>query len=261
MILASCGEIAFEIFGYPIHYYGIIMGLSIFCGIMLSYFICKRFFKELNPDVIFDVAIPVIIGAIIGARLYYCLFAYDYYFSHPINIVKIYEGGLSIHGAIIGGVIAGAVYTKNKKLPFLKLCDIFSFGLVLGQVIGRWGNFFNNEAFGRPYNGFIKLFVPENCRPFGYENFEYFHPTFLYESILNIFILLILFLVLKYSYSEKKSGKIFFTYLICYSIVRFCIESIRIDSVFNIANIPLAQIVSLIILFFSLLCMYRKQLF
>ncbi len=132
-------------------------------------------------------------------------------------------------------------------MPVLKLADLFSFGLISGQIIGRWGNFFNSEAFGLPTDLPWKLYIPMSNRPVEYRSFEYFHPAFLYESLLNILVLLIMLSLLKNN-NPQKNGIIFFTYITLYSIVRIIVEAIRTDSVLNIAGIHVAHITCVIFL-------------
>lgn len=274
-MFTSPGDVAFFIGPVAIYYYGIIMAISLCIGVFTANFITKKFYPEINPEIIYDISPHIIIGAILGARIYYCLLNFSYYSQHLIETLDIREGGISIHGAILGGLISGIIYAKRHKLPILKLCDIFSYGLVLGQAIGRWGNFFNSEAFGRPTQSFLKLYVPIYKRPLEYMQYSYFHPTFLYESILDICIFLILFFVVRGVIARQrlaaekkvsteansfapasimakdKDGIIFFSYLILYSIVRILIEQIRIDSVLNVFGIPIAQIVSAVIILIS----------
>lgn len=251
-MFTSPGEIAFNIGNYSVHYYGICISVGIVIGLLIAYFICKNFYKDFNADVIFDVAIPVIIGGIIGARLYYCLLSWGYYSHNLMEIFQIYKGGMSIHGGILGGILAGIMYAKIKKLPILKLCDIFSFALVTGQIIGRWGNFFNSEAFGLPCNSsnFLKLYIPLDKRPPMFAHYDFFHPTFLYESLLNILVLVSLFYILKID--KPKDGTIFFTYLILYSLVRIFVETLRIDSITSVMGVPVAFVVSIAIILISL---------
>lgn len=249
-MFTSPGEVAFNIGNYSVHYYGICISVGIVVGLLVAYFITKKFYKDVDADVILDVAIPVIIGGIVGARLYYCALSFDYYSNHLAEILQVYKGGMSIHGGIFGGLIAGVIYAKIKNLPILKLCDIFSFALVTGQIIGRWGNFFNSEAFGLPCNNFLKLYIPLEKRPVFFANYDFFHPTFLYESLLNIFVLLSLYYILKLD--KPKDGIIFFTYLIMYSLIRIYVETLRIDSVTNIMGVPVAFIVSIIIVLIGL---------
>lgn len=270
-MFVSPGDVAFIVGSVPVYYYGIIMAISLSVGVIVARTITGKFYPEINPDVIYDISPHIIIGAILGARIYYCILGYEYYSRHLMEIPELWHGGISIHGAIIGGLIGGIIYAKRHKLPVLKLCDIFSYGLVLGQAVGRWGNFFNSEAFGRPTENFLKLYIPIYKRPLEYMQYNYFHPTFLYESILDVCIFLILFFIVRkiianrviarqkasaehgesteaiYSYD----GIIFFSYLILYSIVRIIIEQIRVDSVLNLFGIPIAQIVSVLIILIS----------
>lgn len=232
------------------------MATSLCIGVVVSNLITKKYYQNLNPEIIYDIAPHIIIGAIIGARLYYCLLSYNYFSQNLIEVLEIRHGGLSIHGAILGGLFGGIIYSRRHKLPILKLCDIFSYGLILGQAIGRWGNFFNSEAFGKPTSFFLKLYIPIYKRPIEYLQYNYFHPTFLYESVLDVCIFLILFFVIR-KISQNKDGVIFFSYLIMYSIARIIIEHIRIDSVLNIYGIPIAQIISAGIIFISSIALIK----
>lgn len=251
-MFVSPGDVAFCLAGtVPVYYYGIIMALSLTCGVMISDKILNKFYPELNSEIVFDISPHIILCAILGARLYYCLLSFPYYSQHPSEIFQVWHGGISIHGALIGGLIGGIFYAKRHHLPILKLCDIFSYGLIIGQALGRWGNYFNSEAFGRPTNSFLKLYIPIYKRPLEYMQYDYFHPTFLYESILDVCIFLILFFVVR-KFVKKLDGVVFFSYLILYSIVRIIIEQVRIDSVLDIYGIPIAQIVSVIIIVLSI---------
>ncbi len=260
-MFTSPGEIAFHIWHFPVYFYGIFMGLSLTLGILTALTITKKYYPEINPDAIIDISPSIIICAIIGARLYYCLLAHDYYQHNLLEIFQIWQGGISIHGGIIGGLFGGYIYAKNHKLPILKLCDIFSYGLVLGQALGRWGNFFNSEAFGKPTDMFLKLYISPHQRPLEYLHNSYFHPTFLYESILDACIFLILFFIIK-KHAKDTPGVTFFSYLILYSCARILVEQIRIDSVLDIAGIPVAILMSISIILIAaggLLGIKRKQ--
>ncbi len=252
MMFTSPGDIAFQVGPVSVYYYGIIMALALTFGVLVAYFITKKYYPTLDAEIIYDISPHLIIGALIGARLYYCMLSLSYYLENPIEILQIWHGGISIHGAIIGGLVAGIIYAKKHKLPILKLCDIFSYGLILGQALGRWGNFFNSEAFGRPTENFLKLYIPIYKRPLEYLQYNYFHPTFLYESILDICIFLVLFFLIR-KIVKNKDGIIFFSYLILYSVARILVEQVRIDSVLNINGIPVAQIMSVLIILLSLL--------
>ncbi len=258
-MFVSPGDIFFSIGPFSIYYYGIIMALSLLLGILVASNITKKLYPELSSEIIYDIAPYIIMCGIIGARLYYCYLSRDYYLVHPKEIIQIWQGGISIHGAIIGGLIGGILYAKTKKLPILKLCDIFSYGLILGQALGRWGNFFNSEAFGLPTDNFFKLYIPIYKRPLEYLQYNFFHPTFLYESILDIIIFFILLFVIR-KMAKNIDGIIFFSYLIMYSFVRILIEQIRIDSILNVFGIPIAQLVSLALIFIGIIGIFIIRL-
>ena len=231
-----------NICGFPVYYYGIIVAVAVFAGTVISNKIAlKEYFM---PNIVYNIATSIIIGGIIGARLYYCLLNFNQYFANPIEIFALREGGLSIHGAILGGLIVLVYQAKANNINFLKLCDIFSVGLPLAQSIGRWGNFFNMEAFGLPTNLPWGMYVKQALRPDKYFYENYFHPTFLYESICDfaIFLLLYLFVIKKY---KNSPGITFGIYLIAYSVVRFFIEYIRIDCTKYVCSLAVPQIVSL----------------
>lgn len=239
-------DVAFDVFGFPIYFYGIILASAIFVGVYCAYFLYKLFYNKQEASKIIDFSPYIIIIGIIGARLYYCLVNFSYYVKHPLEIFYIRQGGLSIHGVIIIGIFALYTFSKKYKMSFFKLIDVFLCGTALGQSIGRWGNFFNSEAFGTPTNLPWKLYIPITHRPPQYIDFKYFHPTFLYESIFDFLIFLILLICFKKL--SKSPGVLACLYLIMYSIVRIIVEHFRIDSVLNIDGIPIAQLVSLIII-------------
>ncbi len=251
----SPAEVAFSIFGFPVYFYGIILALAILVGVYSAYFLYKHFYDKEKASSIIDFSPYIIIIGIIGARLYYCIVNYSYYFHHPFEIFYIRQGGLSIHGMIIVGLITLFVFSKIYKISFFKLIDVFLCGTALGQCIGRWGNFFNSEAFGTPTNLPWKLFIPVEKRPPQYLDFDYFHPTFLYESILDL--LIFIFLLLLFRKFSKHPGLIACFYLIMYSFARIFVEHFRVDSILNIYGVPVAQIMSLaLILFASIFMVY-----
>lgn len=251
--------IAFNIFNFPVYKYGIIMAFAIFVAMLLSNWIfnylaekSKNKFLNTSKNVIIDYAPLIIAFGIVGARLYFCLLNFHYYYSNPIDILDIRQGGLSIHGAILGGIISILYVSYKIKIPFLVLMDSLAGGVLLGQAIGRWGNYFNSEAFGYPVAGQgWGLYIPQEFRPFQYKGFSLFHPTFLYESFLDLLGFVIIFIISK-KFAPQYSGIIFFSYFIIYSIIRLIIEQIRIDSALNIGSFPIAQIVSIIMLIVGL---------
>lgn len=248
----SPGEIAFTLANIDIHYYGICMSLSILCGLFVIFLVRNKYFKEISTDIICDLSFVLIICGLICARLYYVIVDYKYFINHPFEILALWNGGISIQGAIIGGVLAGLYYCKKHKLNFLQYADLFSFGIVTGQIIGRFGNFFNSEAFGFPTNLPWKLYIPYKARPIEYRMEEFFHPAFLYESILSIIILVILFCIIN-KLSPNKNGLVFCSYIMLYSVARVIVETIRIDSVLSFGNIHIAHITSVLFFILALL--------
>ena len=146
----SPGPILVKIGALPIRWYGLFIATAVFIGVTLSQFLAKR--RNVNPELISDLSIWLVIAAIPAARLYYVLFQWSEYAQHPERIIAIWQGGIAIHGAIIGGVVAALIFAKIKQISFWQLADLVAPSLILGQAIGRWGNFFNSEAFGSPTN-------------------------------------------------------------------------------------------------------------
>lgn len=252
MILNPPSSVAFSVFGYDIKFYGIMLFLGMIFGIFTTSVISKRYYKSVDLDILTDFMPFLIIFSILGARIYYVLLSFNYYVKFPQEIFALWHGGISIHGAILGGLIAGVIYFKFiKKIPLLPYADVVSYGLAIGQAIGRWGNFFNQEAFGIPCNLPWKLYVEPIYRPAELMQYSYFHPAFMYESIWDVFVFLILFFVVR-KWAKNLSGVVFFSYLALYSTGRIFIENIRTDSVLNVQNIPIALIVSVFTILISI---------
>jgi len=255
MILNSPSISTISLFGFDIYFYGLILAFAVFSGFYVAYYLFKKYYNEIFAEKFFDFSPLLLIGGIFGARLYYCILNYEYYFIHPIEILNLRQGGLSIHGMMIFGAISLFAMAKYYKINFFKLIDTFCCALPLAQSIGRWGNFFNSEAFGLPTSdSILKLYIAPNNRPIGFENFDFFHPTFLYESIFDLLIFLILFNLFKYF--SKTPGNICSLYLICYGFIRYWIEQLRIDSALNIFNIPIAQIMSILMIIVGIFIFY-----
>jgi phosphatidylglycerol:prolipoprotein diacylglycerol transferase len=261
---ASPGPILVQIGALTIRWYGLLIASAVLIGVTLSQYLAKR--RHVNPEIISDLAIWLTIGAIPAARLYYVLFEWSNYANNPGKIFAIWEGGIAIHGAILGGVVAALIFCRLRKISFWQVADLVAPALILGQAIGRWGNFFNSEAFGSPTNLPWKLYIPSSNRPPGYINFEYFHPTFLYESLWNLMV----FGILMYLFFRNlqglrlKTGTLFLTYAIAYSLGRFWIEGLRTDSLM-LGSLRIAQIVSLVGIALGLfglawLYLYRRTL-
>lgn len=237
-----------NLFNFEIKFYGIMIFFAMLIGISMIYLISKKYYKgKTDENFLIDLFPIIIIGGILGARIYYVLLNFGFYFHHSAEIIAFWHGGLSIHGALLGGLISGIIYCKKYNKKILPYADVISYGLILGQAVGRWGNFFNSEAFGLPTNLPWKLFISPQFRPAQFFDFQFFHPTFLYESISNVLIFLILFFVIR-KIAAGKDGIVFFSYLILYSLARFFIEGLRVDSIMNINSIPFAQIVSIIVI-------------
>ncbi|EGQ20252.1 prolipoprotein diacylglyceryl transferase [Sporosarcina newyorkensis 2681] len=225
-----------------VRWYGILIAL----GIVLGYIIVQREMlkRGMHPDFLTDMLIWAIPISIISARIYYVIFTWDYYRDHPGQIIQIWNGGIAIHGALIGAVITAIIFTRKRGVSFWKVADITAPGLLIGQIIGRWGNFMNQEAHGGPVSESFKenTIIPDwIMNQMTIEGVTY-HPTFLYESMWNV-VGLILILIIR-RVLKMKRGEIFLFYVIWYSIGRFFIEGMRTDSLYVIGSLRAAQLVS-----------------
>ncbi len=241
----SPGPIFWSIGSFSIRWYGLLIAMAVILGITLSRAMAQR--RNVDPELISDLAIWLVVGAIPCARLYYVAFQWHDYAKNPGQIIAIWNGGIAIHGAIIGGTIATLIFCRLNQISFWKLADLVVPSLILGQAIGRWGNFFNSEAFGDPTDLPWKLYIPFNRRPSAFANFDYFHPTFLYESLWNLCVfglLITLFIRDRQGKSKLKTGTLTFIYLIAYSLGRVWIEGLRTDSLM-LGPLRIAQMVSL----------------
>lgn len=236
-------RIALDLGIIQIYWYSIF----IFLGVFLASIVILRETKKqnINEDFIMNLVFYTVIFGLIGARLYYVAFNLDYYLKYPLEILEVWNGGLAIHGGIIFGLLTILIYCKKYNAKTLKVLDIAVVGLILGQAIGRWGNFFNGEAYGGivTLDYLQKLGLPQFLIDGMYINGAYHHPAFLYESIWNLFGFIALLIVRRYKY--LKNGQLTGVYLIWYSIGRFIIEGIRTDSLM-IGSFRTAQIISII---------------
>lgn len=235
--------VAFEIFGLSIRWYGILISL----GMILGAFVAMRRAKKENisEERILDLVLVAIPAAIIGARLYYVIFNWEYYGGDLLRILNTREGGLAIHGGVIAGITAGYFFCKYHKLSFRKLADICAPSIILGQAIGRWGNYINQEAFGRPTN------LPWGIVVDGIK----VHPTFLYESIWNFAVF---FLLLRYDARKKFEGELLVLYGVLYSVGRFFIEGLRTDSLM-VGPFRTAQVISILIILGGSFIIYLER--
>lgn len=240
--------ILFTLGPLTVRWYGLLIAMALLICILLAVRLAKK--RGLEEGKIYDLALWAAIGGIVGARLYDVFFiAWDYYQYNLLDIFKIWQGGLAIHGAVIGGLTVLLVAARIKKISFWPLLDLFVV-LPLGQAIGRWGNYFNQELFGRPTDLPWGIPIDAANRPSQYLDQQYFQPTFLYESLLN----LVLFGILLFAFKKKSSpGVIFCLYLVGYGLIRIFTEFIRIDETTLLFGIRLPQLVSGIVIVAALI--------
>ncbi|GAB6099604.1 prolipoprotein diacylglyceryl transferase [Halanaerocella petrolearia] len=242
--------IAFRLGPLSVHWYGIIMASAVLLGLILATRESNR--RNLDPELMLDLVIWAIPTAILGARTYYVIFKWDYYSQYPQEIIAIWHGGLAIHGALIGALLAGIIFAYIKGIYFWTLADIAAPSLILGQAIGRWGNFMNQEAHGGPTSRrFLEsLYLPDWIIEQMNINGIYYHPTFLYESIWNLLIFLFLTLYWK-KQDFLKPGEVFLTYISLYSVGRYFIEGMRTDSLM-LGSLQVAKFASISIILISI---------
>lgn len=246
---------------FTIYWYAVIIVSGVFIGLWLATRETERLGleKDLFTDLIMF-ALPI---AIISARLYYVIFEWDQYQGGPWwDVFAVWEGGIAIHGALIGSVITAVIFARVKKVSFWQLADIAAPSIILGQAIGRWGNFVNQEAHGGPvsdafFNNFMQ-YLPDFIVNQMYIDGTYYHPTFLYESVWNIMIFVLL-LILRRKVNPKR-GELFLTYVIGYSIGRYFIEGMRTDSLYIIGSLRTAQVISIVLVVVSIgIMIYRRK--
>lgn len=256
--------ILIEIGPLKIHWYG----LFIVSGILISVFLGLKLAEQykIKKDDIIDLVFWTVLFGIIGARLYAVFLEYEYYFNHPADIIKIWQGGLAIHGGIIAGLIVAWIFSKKRKINYWLLLSIMAPGAALAQAIGRWGNYFNQELFGLPTDLPWGIPIEPLYRIPEYYYSTYYHPAFLYESIGNFIIFLILFFIhkkIRNANKEKNSDTVFQTitvlYLLLYSALRFGMEFIRIDSTIVFLGVRWPQIISLAIMILGGFWLFKKR--
>ena len=228
----------FHIGPIPVYYYGIILMLGALAGSWLASREARR--RGQDTELVWDGLIWVLIGGILGARIWHILtpppsmvalgITTSWYLTHPLDMISTWNGGLGIPGAVIGGVIALYMFSKRRKISFLEWVDIAAPGLALGQAIGRWGNFVNQEVYGAPTNLPWAVHIDAQHRLPGYQNVETFHPLFLYESLWSLMNMGVLLWLGRRYPDRLKSGDLFLTYLIIYPVGRFFLEFLRLDS-------------------------------
>jgi len=254
--LGIIDPIAFSLGPIDVRWYGII----ITAGIVVAFIVAQREMVKhgFHPDFLTDLLMWAVPIAILGARFYYVLFEWQQYSENPNRIFRIWEGGIAIHGALIASLIVAYLFTKKRKVSFLKVADIAAPSILIGQTIGRWGNFMNQEAHGGPVtrdfleNMLLPDWIIDQMKIEG----TYYHPTFLYESLWN-FIGVILMIMLRRV--NLLRGEVFLFYVIWYSTGRFFIEGMRTDSLYLVGEFRTAQVVSLLAILISIiLFVYRR---
>lgn len=256
--------------GFEIKFYGIIIGIGILCGYLMACHCSKR--EKISADTILDFLLYALIFSIIGARLYYVIFSWDYYKDNPLQILNLRGGGLAIYGGVIAAFLTLYIYTRIKHMSFFQMTDCCVPGLVLGQIIGRWGNFFNCEAFGGYSDNFLSMWILKSKVYSGYiteelnnhlavykgEEYIQVHPTFLYESLWNLGVLIILLLVHR---KKQFNGQIFWLYLGLYGLGRVWIEGLRTDQLtIGTTAIPVSQLLSACLIVVSAAVLICQQI-
>ena len=258
-----------SVFGFDIAYYGITIAIAMIVGISIALHEAKR--TGQNQDTYLDLLMLTMLTSVVGARIYYVIFSWSKYKDNLGEILNIRNGGLAIYGGIIAGVITVFVYSKITKMKFLQIADTVCMGLAAGQIIGRWGNFFNREAFGEYTNNLLAMQLPvsavreneitsamwNHVVTIGGVEYIQVHPTFLYEGLWNLMVLLFLFWFRK---RKKFEGELFFCYLAGYGVGRFWIESLRTDQLLLPGiHVPVSQMLSAVLVIVSLSVIICKR--
>lgn len=247
MDFQALNPVALRLGAFSIRWYGILIALGVLLATRLAVFAARR--SKLDIDQLYDLIFYTGLSGIIGARLYYVAFNWSYFRQDYWSILYLWHGGIAIHGALLAGALAIYLYTKLHRLPLLSYLDCIVLGLPLGQALGRWGNFFNQEAFGSPTELPWKIYITPEHRPTAYLYNEYFHPTFFYESLWD----LLTFLILLFFFRKQvlKKGELTYIYFIVYSLGRFAIEGLRLDSLY-LGPLRAAQVVSVLLFLLGL---------
>ena len=230
MFQSPGSEIPLPLGPLTLRWYGLLIASAVLIGLYLSSWLAKQ--RKLENGLISDLLPLLVLFSVIGARIYYVAFEWRNYAGSPLKALAIWEGGIAIHGALIAGTLTLILFCRWRRQPFWDLLDVLVPSVALGQAIGRWGNFFNSEAFGVPTELPWKLFIPTSSRPLLYSDSDFFHPTFLYESIWNFLLFIVLIAVFRTGVKRSGSvpaGVMSCLYLIGYSVGRVWIEGLRID--------------------------------
>ena len=248
---------SFSVFGFEIAYYGIAVVIGMIAGLFIMSYEAKRLGED--EDKYWDMGIIMLIAGVVGARIFYVIFEWEHYKGNLLSIFNLRQGGLAIYGGIIGAVIAVFIYGKIQKISFPRMLDCIAPGLLIGQIVGRWGNFFNREVFGGYTNNIFAMQLPvsavggrggvtqqmwDNVVNLGGTEFIQVHPTFLYEGLWNLGIFVLIWIYRKH---KKFDGEVFALYLIGYGIGRFWIEAVRTDQLLiSGTSIPVSQVISVL---------------
>ncbi|WP_078593130.1 prolipoprotein diacylglyceryl transferase [Evansella clarkii] len=248
--------VAFELGPVTVYWYGILIGLGALLGYLLANSEAKR--RGLPKDTFADLLLFALPISIIGARIYYVFFRWEHFADNPAKIFAIWEGGLAIHGGLIAGAITALVFARKRNLSFWKIADIAAPSILLGQAVGRWGNFMNQEVYGGEVSrSFLEsLMLPDLVINQMYINGAYHHPTFLYESLWNLLGVAILLLLRR---ANLRRGEMFISYAIWYSIARFIIEGIRTDYLLVFGVVKTAQAVSILTLIGGVIILFYRR--
>ncbi|MCT0247400.1 prolipoprotein diacylglyceryl transferase [Synechococcus sp. CS-205] len=255
-MFTSPGPLIFQLGPFSLRWYGLLIALAVLIGLLLATRLGQA--RGIDPVLIADLLPLLVLAAVLGARLYYVLLEWRQYQLNWLEALAIWRGGIAIHGALIGGTVAVIAYCRWRKLAFWNLLDVLVPSVALGQAIGRWGNFFNSEAFGLPTDLPWKLYIPTLNRPAPFLDQQYFHPTFLYESLWNlgvVALLLILFRAGAKGRIKLPAGALSCVYLVSYSLGRLWIEGLRTDPLCLFSSPPfcegglrMAQLMSLLLI-------------
>lgn len=261
-----------NIFGVSFHLYGLLVGLGIYVGAWVSAKVAEK--EKIDPELVWGSLVWVVVFGLIGARLYHVIDLWSYYSVNFGEIIAIWNGGIGIYGGLLGGFFGLNVWIysrffsnlkenyklqiTNYKKELLKILDLAAFGLPIGQAIGRWGNYFNQELYGKPTNLPWGIFINPENRLSDVESFSKFHPLFLYESLLNLILFGVMILI--YKKSEKiniGSGGFLGMYLVGYGLIRLVLEPLRIGN-WVIGNVPMASVFSVVMIVLGITLIFRR---
>ena len=269
-VFTSPGPLLFQLGPFSLRWYGLLIAVAVLLGLLLATRLGRQ--RGIEPAVIADLLPILVLAAVVGARTYYVLFEWRQYQLNWLDALAVWRGGIAIHGALIGGTVAVILYARWRRIAFWNLLDVLVPSVALGQAIGRWGNFFNSEAFGLPTDLPWKLTIPFANRPVEFLDQTTFHPTFLYESLWNLGVLALLLVLFFRGLRGRMplpAGALSCVYLIAYSSGRLWIEGLRIDPLCLLGSPPdcagglrMAQLMSLLLIglgFFGLYWLYGRH--